>query len=340
MDPQEAEARSRAALDELPGVTWRRLVREDLPAVLDLYAASEAYDGNPERQSLEGLHDYWDSPRSKPERDLLLGVGADGAVVALAWGGCNDVVTERRGSYLGGVVHPDHRGRGIGRALLRWEVDHALAWDAATREPGFGPLVARLHAPTAQDDVRDLAERLGLPVARYYFEMSRPLAEPFPEAHVDGIAFVDWDPARSAEVHRVIDLAFHDHWGHADRTDEMWQETITAHAFRPAWSVLAIDTSTDEVVGVALNCAYEQDWAVEGRREGYTDELGVARTHRGRGIAGALLHASMRRFADDDMDAAALSVDAANPTGALRLYEALGYRQTASTCLHQLEART
>ena len=115
----------------------------------------------------------------------------------------------------------------------------------------------------------------------------------------------------------------------------MWDEVVGSRAFRPDWSVLALDETTATVVGAALNCAYEQDWQATGIREGYTDQLAVAHTHRGRGIASALLAESMRRFAASGMDAAALGVDAANPSGALRLYEGLGYRQTASTCVHQ-----
>lgn len=48
-----------------------------------------------------------------------------------------------------------------------------------------------------------------------------------------------------------------------------------------------------------------------------------------------LLQESMRRFVVAGMDAAALSVDAANPSGALGLYERLGYERTASTCVHR-----
>ena len=38
----------------------------------------------------------------------------------------------------------------------------------------------------------------------------------------------------------------------------------------------------------------------------------------------------------DGIDAACLGVDAENPRGALSLYERLGYRPTASTCVHEL----
>jgi ribosomal protein S18 acetylase RimI-like enzyme len=221
--------------------------------------------------------------------------------------------------------------------VLRWEVAHGTEWDRATRRPGYGPLVMRLHAPADQHDVRDLAARHGLAVERWFFEMSRPLDEVPAARAVPGVRIVGWDPARTREVHGVVDGAFADHWGHADRTDEMWDEVVRSQDFRPEWSVLALDESTGAVVGAALGCAYEQDWRATGVTEGYTDELGVARSHRGRGVATALLEESMRRYAAAGMQAAALGVDAANPSGALRLYEGLGYRQTASTCVLQLE---
>ena len=330
------ETEARAILDELPGIHWRPFERPDLPAIAEFYQTCETHDANPERTSLSSLEEFWDSPRSVPEHDTLTGFDATGAVVATAWSGCNRAVTENRGVYLGGAVHPTRRGEGVGRAVLGWEVAHGTEWDQATRQPGYGPLVMRLGAPTAQADVRDLATRHGLTTERYFFEMSRRLTAAPDLPSIDGVRLLDWDPERSGEVHTVVNAAFRDHWGHSDSTAEMWQEHVTSHAFRPQWSVIAVDEVTDDVVGVAFNVAWEQDWGPKGHTEGYTDELAVLRSHRGRGVATALLLASMRRFFDDGLDAAGLGVDAANPSGALQLYETLGYRQTGSTCIHQL----
>ena len=331
-----SEAAARAALDAIPGLTWRPIERDRLPAVAELFAECEAYDDNPERWSLAGLREYWDSPRSRPDEDTLTGWDGAGRLVAVAWAGCNRVVTERRGVSFGGAVRPDRRGEGIGRAVLRWQVAHGTGWDRATRADDHGPLVMRLHAPVGQGDVRDLAERHGLAVERYFFEMDRPLCALPAVPEVPGVRIIGWDAALSREVHGVMDAAFRDHWGHADRTAEMWEERVTGHAFRPGWSLLAVDEAGGHVLGAALNCAYEQDWEATGRREGYTEELGVAGSHRGRGVASALLRESMRRFAAAGMDAASLGVDSANPSGALRLYTALGYRERSSTCVHQL----
>jgi ribosomal protein S18 acetylase RimI-like enzyme len=70
--------------------------------------------------------------------------------------------------------------------------------------------------------------------------------------------------------------------------------------------------------------AFQQDWT-DGVREGWTGLLGTRRAHRRRGVGRALLAASLRAFADAGMDAAGLDVDRENPSGALGLYERLGY---------------
>ena len=334
--PLPAESDAHHTLDALPGICWRPVRREDLPEIAAFYTECETYDAKPERTSLAVLQEFWDSARSVPGEDTLAGRDPDGRMIAIAWSGCNRAVTEERRVFLGGAVHPDRRREGIGTAVLRWELAHGMAWDDASRHDGFGPLVLRLHTPTDQADVRDLASRHGLAVERYFFEMSRPLTAPIAVSTVPGIRLADWDPARSAEVHRMTDEAFRDHWGHTDSTSQIWQEGIDSHAFRPSWTVLAIDDATDRVIGAAMNFAWEQDWDVQGRTEGYTDQLGVVRSHRGRGVASALLLESMRRFSRSGMQAAGLGVDAANPTGALRLYEKLGYQRTSSSCVHQL----
>lgn len=330
-----SEAAARAGLDELPGIAWQPFGRDDLPAIAEFYTECEAYDANPERTSLADLGEFWDSPRSVPEEDTLVGHDDEGRVVATAWSGCNRAITERRAVRLSGAVRPDRRGEGIGRAILQWELAHGLAWDDASRRDGYGPLVMRLFVPTEQADVRDLATRHGLATDRYFFEMSRRLDGPASVPVLDGVRLADWDLERNDEVHQVMDTAFQEHWGHVDTTAEMWQENIDSHGFRPGWTVLAIDDNTDRVIGAAMNYAWEQDWMPQGYTEGYTDQVGVLRSHRGRGVAAALLLESMRRFSESGMAAAGLGVDAANASGALRLYEKLGYQRIASTCAHQ-----
>ena len=50
---------------------------------------------------------------------------------------------------------------------------------------------------------------------------------------------------------------------------------------------------------------------------------------RGRGVASALIVRALGALRDRGMTEAALGVDAQNETGALRLYEAMGFREAA-----------
>lgn len=84
-----SEDDARAALEEMPGITWRPFERSDLPDIARFYAECEMFDHNPERHSLAGLEEFWDSPRSRPDEDTLVGVNRQGQVVATAWAGCN-----------------------------------------------------------------------------------------------------------------------------------------------------------------------------------------------------------------------------------------------------------
>jgi len=62
-----------------------------------------------------------------------------------------------------------------------------------------------------------------------------------------------------------------------------------------------------------------------GRNWGYTQAVAVRREWRNRGLASALIARALRAVRDKGASEAALGVDSSNPSGALRLYEKLGY---------------
>lgn len=75
-----------------------------------------------------------------------------------------------------------------------------------------------------------------------------------------------------------------------------------------------------------------------GRRRGYTEQIFTRRPWRGRGIATALIGRNLRLLAERGMSEAALNVDAENPTGALALYERVGFRRTRTDLFYQRPA--
>jgi ribosomal protein S18 acetylase RimI-like enzyme len=97
-------------------------------------------------------------------------------------------------------------------------------------------------------------------------------------------------------------------------------ERITAagNRFDPSLWFLALDG--DEIAGVAI-CTPEARAAPE---LGYVSALGVRRPWRRRGLARALLLQTFATFRERGRPGVALHVDAANPTGALALYEGVG----------------
>ncbi len=75
----------------------------------------------------------------------------------------------------------------------------------------------------------------------------------------------------------------------------------------------------------ALNFVFDADNARRGERTAHVGLLGTRPAWRRRGAAAWLLSASLQAFAAAGYETATLNVDAANPTGALGLYEGLGF---------------
>jgi ribosomal protein S18 acetylase RimI-like enzyme len=119
--------------------------------------------------------------------------------------------------------------------------------------------------------------------------------------------------ADARAVHALLELAFH---GSPDeeRPYDAWLAWWTRDPeFDPSAWFLAEEDGT--LAGVAL-C-----WS-----SGFLKDLAIRPTHRRRGIGRALLLHVFDQFRSRGTPAVSLKVDAANPTGAVRLYEAAGMR--------------
>ena len=83
----------------------------------------------------------------------------------------------------------------------------------------------------------------------------------------------------------------------------------------------------EEVAGFVLAESNPDDWPGLGRSSAYIARLGVRRAFRGMRLAPALLAASMVAARDAGLEIAALDVDFASPTGAVGLYERMGFTE-------------
>jgi mycothiol synthase len=226
-------------------------------------------------------------------------------------------------ALLDGHVHIRHRNRGLGGYLLSWLEGRARQEFGRIddlKPPSGGaslPQLLRTSCAAHQSDRIALFERHGFRAARYSYTMQCDLHQPKPEIPLpQGPDLLPWDPALDLAVMDAFNLAFQGHWGVPAMTPDLWRAFFTGVSqFRPDLSCVAL--AGDEVVAFCIN------WVVDGN--GWIEAVGVVPDWRGSGIASALLAHSLRLFHQASLEQAALDVDADNPTGALRLYQKLGF---------------
>ncbi len=303
----------------IPGYTWRAPRYDDLPALYDMLLAVDRAETRALDLSLEDMYTQFNDPWCNPETDFRLAFTASGQVAAMARVFLNPHFNaEERRVYLWDEIHPEHRGRGLEEFVLDW-------MERVQDTPSHVPRTLRI---TCQDDLHGyiaLIERRGFRPVRYSYRMRRDLKQPVPAPTLPvGLTMRRYSPELARPMLDTFNQAFQDHWSFEPVTFEEWQMFfIQSHSFRPDLTFVVMDG--DQVIGLSLNMVNTETNQRYGIREGWVSELGVLRAWRKRGVAAALLCRAMQAFKDDGPEYAALGVDSENPTGALRLYEKLGF---------------
>jgi len=327
----------RSALPRL--LSWSPLGPADNTDLAALIARAEQADNPPFRTSAEETAEYF----LDPTYSGVAGRDEDGLMRAFG------LVRLRPAAEIfasmSGVVDPAWRRRGIGMALLHWQAERARHLVGAERSgraspEGGRPVPAHVVTTVMEDDegLKDHLAELGFEPRRWYREVRRSLSEPIPHVRTDGFLTIEpWTAEREDAVRRAHNEVIGQGWGNQVLTPEEW--SVGRAFFAPSWSLVAVDRSgdRDRVAGYLRSARYEQDWQALGWSEGYTDMLGVRAQYAGRDVGRALLTAAMRAYAADGMDYAAAGVDSENPSGAVDLYEGLGYHATRGTILYGLD---
>lgn len=316
-------------------LSWRPLSYSDITEWLALtqrIAAADEPDWVEQRADLEQA---LRASKNDSRKDTIAGFGPDGVLRAFGRVSMNSGSSLVHGS---GGVDPAWRRKGLGRAIFAWQ-----AWRSAARlrENGLPDGVLRNYVEERNPSHLALLEGSGSSIVRYFTEMTRPLDQPIPEfpfpPELELVSFADGGDRNISELVRVAhNDAFQDHWGSEPRDQESWQFTVSHPEFRPDWSLALVDGTRGEVAAYQLASHDPDSKELLGHTEGYTDLLGVRRTWRGRGLAPALLAEAMKRYRAAGMDNAGLGVDTENPSGALGLYERMGYTPTQRSIVFDL----
>lgn len=293
------------------GLTGRPATMDDLDAVVELVRACEEHDTGRAELDPEDLVVDWSRP------------GTDLAVMSIAVFDGDQMVAEAEAFQGRGEVniHPDHRGRGIGTAILPW-----LHEVARTQGPTL-----RQMAHDTDTGRREFLLRHGYRDTFTSWVLAISLEDGIePPALPPGFAFRDFRPGiDDRKAYQVIEDAFSEWEGRRAVTFEDWAGlTIGRESFEPSNMLLAVDETTDEIVGVVFMIDY-------GIEDGWIQQVATKASHRNRGIARALLHRAFQVYGERGKKTVELSTD--SRTGALGLYEKVGMRVFSSYTNYVIE---
>lgn len=291
------------------GYSFRTPTAADADAIGALFVAER--DRHPQAPILDAhfIRETWTRAGFDLASDAWVVTDAAGAVVA--YGHVRQEEDDAIGSW--GLVRPDRNGLGIGAALF-----DRIEARVAERSVGH-PAMRFRHAITTGDDAAAaIATARELRPVHHNWHMQVDLEPPVDQGEApDGIDIGEMGEDGLAEAHAVLADAFVDDWADLPGPRDRWiAEELASPSFDPTLWLMARDGATP--VGLAAGSAGEDGGAV--------DWLGVIRSHRGRGIGGALLRRSFARFAARGITTVMVSVDADNVTGATGVYERAGMR--------------
>jgi mycothiol synthase len=306
---------------------------EAVAAITDACRIADGYDTTRTADQFRAAVTTW--PDFDPGEGVRLAVD-EGQVVGFAFGVCDgDSPDTGRILYHAGGVLPAWRGRGIGRRLLA-EAQVAARRHAA-RRPGPVPqtTIYRGYVGESDLDARRLLEADGYEIVRYGYSMVRQtLADP-PSADLPpGLEARPATPANAMQICRAMAEAFADHWGFPVYSDDEMAGMV-AHPLWGQLDVWQVAWDGDEVAGGVCGFINHEENLQLGRARGYTECIFTRRPWRGRGLATALIGRNLRLLAERGMTEAALSVDSQNQTGALALYEGVGFERVRTDLFYQ-----
>ncbi len=314
--------KERPALPEIRGAAWRPLTPDDDEALSLLHNACFEVDGT-FRMTPGEMRDEFDRFGDHADTDSIGAFTASGEMLALGWALVPESGKTEHRAFVWLLVHPKIRGT-IDDDLVDWI--EAVAGNRLRTFDDDLPLAMYRHDvyDTMVDEIV-LFERHGFEQARYFTENLRDLSEPIGEAPLDeGLAARVWNNDTAEDALAVHNEAFADHWGSQPIDSDHWGTYHANEFFQPQLSWVVYDGATPVAY---MQCStYPHDWEDRGRSEAWIEGIGTIRSHRGRGIASALITMAMRAFRDDGMEYAILGVDSENLTGANRIYERLGFR--------------
>ncbi len=285
---------------------------EDVERVAEVLLADDLAEMGESDLDADFVRDQWSKPGVELSEDAWVVTDPNETIVAHT-----NLSPDGEGKLksIAGVVHPEHRGRGIGSALL-----DRLEARASDRLRGIPAGILHTAVNVSDPVAAALVRSRGFEHVRTFRHLQIDLdgSPGDPGDSPAGIEIRGIEPERDLRrIHAIFVEAFSQEWGYRVIPFEEWVglEVETA-SYDPSLWLFATDG--DEAVGALSGVVWGD--------RGWVGELGVRAPWRGRGIASALLRRAFATFASRGLARVMLNVDSENSTGAVRLYERAGMR--------------
>jgi mycothiol synthase len=222
-----------------------------------------------------------------------------------------------------GFVIPAWRHRRIGVAMLHYN-QLRLREIAAAHSKAIEHIYQSFVADSEHEHTALLLKE-GYKASRHFYQMVRPDLENIPVAPMPaGLEVRSVIPEHYQPIHQASLDAFRDHWGFSEDHEPTIEQWLEDPNFDP--SLWRVGWDGDQVAGMVRSFIDRKENEEYNRKRGWTEDICVRRPWRRRGLARSLLVQSLHAIKERGMTEAALGVDTQNPTGALRLYESVGFR--------------
>lgn len=310
------------------GYKLRNATKEDATGICEMiYEACKHFGDAEMTVNEEELHAGWNTKGFDLDTDAWVVVSPQNQIVgyeALQDGFEHSVL------HGDGYVHPEHYFKGIGSVMLNRLIERSKL--EIEKAPPANRVYIRNSVGATETNGPEIHEAAGFDLIRYHWRLEikldeRPQSGSIPEGIILKPFIVTDHDIQLYEAHHD---AFKDHWGHVKRSYDFWVKNIRGMSdYDPALWVVAWDG--DEIAGYTLNRIKPNT--------GWIGTLGVRRPWRKKGLGLFLLQHSFGLLYDRGCRTIGLTVDAANPSGATRLYEKAGMKRVNEYKTYDYELR-
>ncbi|GAC1357152.1 MAG: hypothetical protein NVSMB42_16140 [Herpetosiphon sp.] len=293
----------------------------DLESICKLLAARDARDKSDENPGYARLHvrATQDADRA---RNIRLWTSQDGTLHGFGWlyiPRPADVVD----AFLWFAVASSAYGGALESRILAWADKRT---GEVSTEHGL-PGLLRLGVRSDRDAELALLQEHGFQPVRSFVRMARSLRLPIDVPVVPpGFTLRPLNGVGEAQAWvELFNQSFIDHYNFHAATLEQRVAFFVAPYYRAELD-LVVTAPDGSFVALCFAEINDEQNNLHHRSIGKICDLGTRRGFRRRGLARASLLAGLQRLAKAGMQTAWLFVDAQNPTGAIHLYEATGFK--------------